>query len=158
MFRLAEGKKADDVKAMCQQRIQDLKDSFDGYLPEVPGGAEMDAVLGAGAVREAAVSVLEGLRHIQVGRGEPGQPLYKGCHHPGGRQQGAHPGGQQELSAGGGSSGALPSLPREEAPEAARGEEVSGSRGGWYSTGSSSCQTPAPSRAMERCKAPSTTC
>ena len=32
--------------------------------------------------------------------------------------------------------------------EAATVEDVRGARGGWYSTGSSSCQTPAPSTAM----------
>ena len=45
VFRLAEGKKADDVKAMCQQRIQDLKDSFDGYLPEEYDTVKENAVV-----------------------------------------------------------------------------------------------------------------
>ena len=45
VFRLAEGKKADDVKAMCQQRIQDLKDSFDGYLPEEYAAVEENDVV-----------------------------------------------------------------------------------------------------------------
>lgn len=34
VFQLGDVKDADTVKKMCETRIQDLKDSFDGYLPE----------------------------------------------------------------------------------------------------------------------------
>lgn len=34
VFQLSDVKNADAVKKMCETRIQDLKDSFEGYLPE----------------------------------------------------------------------------------------------------------------------------
>lgn len=62
VFRLAEGKKADDVKAMCQQRIQDLKDSFDGYLPEEYAAVEENAVvLASGDVVAMVTGTKEGV-------------------------------------------------------------------------------------------------
>ena len=34
VFQAADAKDLDTIKAMCDKRITDLKDSFDGYLPE----------------------------------------------------------------------------------------------------------------------------
>ncbi len=52
VFRLADAKDADAVKKLCESRIQDLKDSFDGYLQE-----EYDTVSETATVRAAGDSV-----------------------------------------------------------------------------------------------------
>lgn len=45
VFQLADAKNADAVKKMCEARIQDLKESFDGYLPEEYTTVEENAVV-----------------------------------------------------------------------------------------------------------------
>lgn len=62
VFRLSDAKKADDAKAMCQQRVQDLKDSFDGYLPEEYAAVEENAVvLASGDVVAMVTGTKEGV-------------------------------------------------------------------------------------------------
>ena len=48
VFRAADEKSVDAVKSMCEQRISDLKDSFDGYLPEEYAVVDENATVLAG--------------------------------------------------------------------------------------------------------------
>lgn len=45
VFQLNDPKDAETVKKMCETRIQDLKDSFDGYLPEEYQAVSDNAVI-----------------------------------------------------------------------------------------------------------------
>ena len=62
VFRLADAKKADTVKKLCETRVQDLKDSFDGYLPEEYAAVEENAVvLASGDVVAMVTGTKEGV-------------------------------------------------------------------------------------------------
>lgn len=45
VFQLKDTKDADTVKKLCEGRIQSLKDSFDGYLPEEYDTVDQNAVV-----------------------------------------------------------------------------------------------------------------
>lgn len=45
VFRLADSKNADAAKKMCEDRIQSLKESFDGYLQEEYDTVDQNAVV-----------------------------------------------------------------------------------------------------------------
>lgn len=62
VFQLADAKDADAVKKMCETRIQDLKDSFDGYLPDEYDAVNENAtVLAAGDIVAMVTGTKEGV-------------------------------------------------------------------------------------------------
>lgn len=62
VFRLADGKNADAVKTICENRIQELKDSFDGYLPDEYAAVDENAVvLAAGDVVAMVTGTKDGV-------------------------------------------------------------------------------------------------
>ena len=62
VFRLADAKKADTVKKLCETRVQDLKDSFDGYLPDEYATVDENAtVLASGDIVALVIGTKEGV-------------------------------------------------------------------------------------------------
>lgn len=62
VFRLADAKNADAAKTMCESRIQDLKNSFDGYLPDEYAIVEENAtVLAQGDVVALVIGTADGV-------------------------------------------------------------------------------------------------
>jgi len=61
VFKVADTKDIDAVKAMCDQRVSDLKDSFDGYLPEEYAAVEENAaVLASGDIVALVIGSKDG--------------------------------------------------------------------------------------------------
>ena len=62
VFRLADAKNVDAAKKLCETRIQDLKDSFEGYLPDEYATVEENAVvLAEGDVVALIIGTKEGV-------------------------------------------------------------------------------------------------
>ena len=62
VFRLTDAKKADTVKKLCETRVQDLKDSFDGYLPDEYATVDENAtVLDSGDIVALVIGTKEGV-------------------------------------------------------------------------------------------------
>ena len=62
VFRLTDAKKADTVKKLCETRVQDLKDSFDGYLPDEYATVDENAtVLASGDIVALVIGTKEGV-------------------------------------------------------------------------------------------------
>ena len=62
VFQAADAKDVDTLKALCDKRIADLKDSFDGYLPEEYAVVEENAqVLAAGDIVALVIGSKEGV-------------------------------------------------------------------------------------------------
>lgn len=62
VFQLADTEDADSVKTMCEGRIRDLKDSFDGYLPEEYATVEENAtVLAQGDIVALVIGTKDGV-------------------------------------------------------------------------------------------------
>lgn len=62
VFQVDDTKNTDAVKKMCENRIQDLKDSFDGYLPEEYQTVSDNAVvLAEGDIVAMVVGTAEGV-------------------------------------------------------------------------------------------------
>lgn len=70
VFQATDEKSVDAIKSVCEQRITDLKDSFDGYLPEeyavveenatiLTGGDIVALVIGSGDGVAAAKAVFD---------------------------------------------------------------------------------------------------
>lgn len=62
VFQLSDTKDADAVKKMCENRIQDLKDSFEGYLPdEYQAVSDNAVVLAEGDIVAMVTGTAEGV-------------------------------------------------------------------------------------------------
>lgn len=62
VFQVDDAKNADAVKKMCENRIEDLKDSFEGYLPEEYETMNDNAVvLAEGNIVAMVVGTAEGV-------------------------------------------------------------------------------------------------